>query len=60
VTREQLRVVAERVLPAELQARGVENCTELCSAIGRGLSRLAPGAATETPDEIFRRLGGGT
>jgi hypothetical protein len=59
VTPEQMRVVTERVLPAELQARGIASFNELCSAIGRGLSQLAPSTAGETPDEIFRRLGGG-
>lgn len=59
VTPEQMRVVAERVLPGELQSRGIEGGAELCSAIGRGLVQLAPGQAAETPDQVFQRLGGG-
>lgn len=59
VAPDQMRVVVERVLPGELQSRGIEGGEDLCSSIARGLGQLAQGTAAETPDAVFRRLGGG-
>jgi hypothetical protein len=59
VTREEMVVVIERVLPGELERRGVENCDALCAELCRGLSDVeTDGGAAETPDAVFRRLGG--
>ncbi len=59
-TAEQMAVVVERVLATELATRGVDAAQNLCSEIGRALRTLAPSAkGAETPDAVFRRLGGG-
>lgn len=58
VTPEQMGVVVERVLPAELSSRGVE-AEAVCAAIRGGLAGLGSGPAVETPDAVFKRLGGG-
>lgn len=54
----QMRVVIERVLPAELVARGVTDAEALCARLASGIDALAPGDVADSPDEIFRRLGG--
>ncbi len=61
VTSEQLRVLFERVLPGELETRGVGDAVSVCSAVMDDVSRSPvargePGSASA--DEVFRRLGG--
>ena len=61
VTTEQLRVLFERVLPGELETRGVGDAASVCSAVMNDVARSPvardePGSASA--DEIFRRLGG--
>lgn len=58
VTPCQLRVVAERVLPRELAARGVEDAEAVCGRLVEGLAGLAPEADVESPEAVFARLGG--
>ena len=55
---DQMRVVIERVLPAELTARGVPAAVDLCFRLAEGVSGVAVSAETESPDDVFRRLGG--
>ena len=62
VTPAELRVVVQKVLPRELRQRGVANEAALCERLIAGLQVLesqGSGAASDTPDAIFRRLGGG-
>lgn len=61
VTPEQMKVVLERVLPAELKTRGIANPETHCAAVAAGLSATArPGEApAETPEAIFARLARG-
>jgi len=55
----EMRVVLERVLPAALASRGVENGDALCSEIRTGAARLQDSAReADTPEAIFGRLGG--
>jgi hypothetical protein len=54
-------VVFERVLPGELQMRGVENAAGICEALiaeiaASAAARVDPGAVSV--DEVFRRLAG--
>ena len=61
VTAEQLRVLFERVLPDELETRGVAEAASVCRTVmddvaSSPAAREEPGAAS--PDEIFQRLGG--
>ncbi len=58
VTPDQMKVVVERALPAELESRGVEGCDALCATLAAGVARIEVGAEPETPDAVFRRLGG--
>lgn len=61
VTPSELRVVVQKILPRELRNRGVQNEAALCDRFVAGLQVLErqPGAPTaDTPDAIFRRLGG--
>ena len=60
VTPEQMSVVVSRMLPEELATRGVEGAASLCESISADLKNLEAGDVGETPDAIFRRLGGTT
>lgn len=55
----EMGVVVEKLLPKELVTRGVEGGDAVCGRIKQGLASLAPGKPAETPDAVFRRLGGG-
>jgi hypothetical protein len=60
VTPGQLEVAVEKLLPGELSARGVEDTSSVCSAISAKLRTLGPEAgASDSPEDVFRRLGGG-
>lgn len=54
----EMAVVVEKVLPAALQARGVEDGARCCDLIRRGLAGIAADGPKESPEDIFRRLGG--
>ena len=58
VTAEQMKVVLERVLPAELAARGIPSGEGICAELQVGLRGIERGSEPETPDAVFRRLGG--
>jgi hypothetical protein len=58
ITPEQMAVVVQRILPSELASRGVETGEEICQAILGGLRGVAIGPVSETPDAVFKRLGG--
>lgn len=57
VTPEQMIVVVSRILPEELSNRGVDGAS-ICATISAGLQSMEAGEARETPDAVFRRLGG--
>jgi hypothetical protein len=56
---DEMAVVLRKLMPAELASRGIADGEKTCEAIGRGLAGVAPQAAGETPEAVFRRLGGG-
>jgi len=61
VTSGQLSVVFEKVLPVELEKRGVKDAAKVCSAVIEELANAPAAASDESPtdlDGIFRRLGG--
>lgn len=58
VTSEQMGVVLDKVLPPELVARGIEGGNVMCVEIAGGLAGLGSFAEAETPDAVFKRLGG--
>jgi len=56
----QLRAVFEKLMPKELEARGVANASAVCSAVMNDIASAASTAdlaAEDSPDEIFKRLG---
>ena len=55
---EQMCVVVDRLLPRELESRGVEDSAQHCSAIGSQLGTLEVSSRSETPEAVFERLGG--
>lgn len=57
-TVEQMRVVVDRVLPRELEARGVADADGLCADLVVGLDDVVDEAPAETPETVFQRLGG--
>ncbi|MBW2242749.1 MAG: hypothetical protein JRH01_12265 [Deltaproteobacteria bacterium] len=58
VTGDQMSVVLDKVLPSELVARGIAGCEEMCVEIAGGLAGVESFAEAETPDAVFKRLGG--
>ena len=62
LTGTQLQVVFEKVMPEELDSRGVSDMEDVCAAVLADLAR-ARGAAADanatSPDEVFRRLADG-
>ena len=54
----EMAVVLTRILPGALRSRGIESPDLLCAELARGLSGLTVAPTAETPDTIFRRLGG--
>jgi len=57
-TPEQLAVVVEKLLTAELTNRGILDAVSLCAQVAQKVRRLQGSASPETPDAVFRRLGG--
>jgi hypothetical protein len=58
-TLEQMKVLLEKVLPKEMNTRGVEDAEQICQAIIGAVSDSGASAATpdgESPEAIFRRL----
>jgi len=61
VTTREMSVVLEKIMPAELKARGIASPESICNELRASLSTLAkePSEETaETPESVFRRLGG--
>lgn len=61
LTLEQLGVVFERILPGELQNRGVDGAAGICEAAMKAVANSPEAAALDGSggvDEVFRRLGG--
>jgi len=56
----QLRAVFERLMPKELESRGVSDASAVCRAVMNEVASAASAAdleAATSPDEIFKRLG---
>ena len=55
----QLAVVVGRVLGEELRDRGIENPDQVCEELVTSLKSQTPASSDEeSPEEVFRRLGG--
>ena len=58
VTPDQMLVVVEKLLPVELGARGLDSSDSICMRLATGLGSIESGPQSDSPDEIFKRLGG--
>ena len=61
VTREQMIVVIDQVMPRELQVRGVENPEAVCGELSQAVKgfEVKENPSTDTsPEDVFRRLSG--
>lgn len=58
VTTSQMTVVLEKVLPAELESRGVGDVDSLLRQAVSALASIESGARHDTPESVFARLGG--
>jgi hypothetical protein len=61
VTVEQMAVMLERTLPKELETRGVSGAAEVCRGLVtalKGFTSTGPRRSHESPEDVFRRLGG--
>jgi hypothetical protein len=57
----QLRTIFERLMPKELEARGVADAAASCKTAMDAIESVASEdelATSNSPDEIFKRLGG--
>jgi len=62
LTGAQLQVVFEKVMPGELDSRGVSDVRDVCAAVLADVGSAgdaAENASATNPDEIFRRLAEG-
>lgn len=58
---EQMAIVFTRVLPKELESRGVADSTAVCERLASDLSAQGPrvgSGAGDAPEDVFARLGG--
>jgi hypothetical protein len=61
LTTPQLKAVFEKLMPKELDARGVSDAVAKCAAIIDEIARSADAidsASSASPDDVFKRLGG--
>ena len=59
LTPDQMKVVLEKLLPKELESRGVSDSEGVCRVLASGIASLDGGdSGVETPEEVFRRLAG--
>jgi len=57
VSVDQMQLLIERLLPAEISANGVADAERVCKQIQAGLaSRALSADGPESPDEIFSRM----
>lgn len=55
---DEMAVVVQRLLPAALRSRGVEDPEALCAQLARSVAALRVAPSADAPDAVFRRLGG--
>ena len=61
ITRDQMKVVLQKVLPGELKTRGIDGPDGVCNGIVQALASFAgdDGAgAGHSPEAVFQRIGG--
>jgi hypothetical protein len=58
VAPEQMAVVVEKLLSAELESRGVSQAASVCAELLVTLRAMKGAGSGDTPDAVFRRLAG--
>ncbi len=58
VSVQQMSVAIEKLLPSDLESRGVEGVAQVCTTIASNLSGLTIAPNADTPEAVFERLGG--
>ena len=58
ITQDQMAVVLTKLLPGELETRGIDAASALCRTLAEEVRRIAGSDGPETPDAVFQRLGG--
>jgi hypothetical protein len=58
VAASQLVVVAEQILPGELRTRGIDDADSICAQLASQLKAMPDEADAESPESVFKRLGG--
>jgi hypothetical protein len=58
VSKEQMSVVIEKLLPRQLQSQKIADVSSVCDKIRDALMLLRDDKAVETADQVFQRLGG--
>ena len=58
VSKEQMSVVIEKLLPRQLQSQKIADVSSVCGKIRDALMLLGDDKAVETADQVFQRLGG--
>jgi hypothetical protein len=51
-------VVVQKILPEQLETRGIDGCAMICSQLEAGLKNLDAGDMGDSPVAVFARLGG--
>jgi len=59
VSAAQLRVVLDKLMPAELRSRGCEDADSVCARISGLLAGASFSGSGDSPEAIFARLGRG-
>jgi hypothetical protein len=57
----QMRAVFEKLMPKELEARGVSDAAAICKTVMGGITSAAESMdldSSNSPDDVFKRLGG--
>ena len=54
----ELSVVARKVLPNELAARGIADAESICERLRSALAVIQDSDSADTPEAVFARLGG--
>jgi len=58
VSGREMKVVLERIMPAEMEARGIADAERICSSLAGRVGEIGEGGAQpESPADVFARLG---
>jgi hypothetical protein len=55
----EMQVVLQKVMPRELNARGIQGADAMCQTIAGGVGNLKEETGNQSPEAVFSRLAGG-